>query len=278
MNKLIHSSTATNAACSPFLALPAELRRRIYDFVFGSNTIRIIPCRHMEHEPNRIGYALLRCTCEQDLTQLSPRIRGYEYEGGYGRVCTQVCQYRTASHAEWKKGLSLASLQVCRQIYHEAVLKPFQKSFFTFGFGTVSTNGEGLGLQAFMNALVPTQAKAITRLRLLSPSSTLLCCAKLAKLESLRHLDLQLNLNFSASDDILQRLERFANDPLVRSLVKLNLKTIRLDLGLNKATPRQRHLAALLGQTSKSPLTANNVETFEELLKLTETGVILPVS
>ena len=112
----------------------------------------------------------------------------------------------------------------------------------------------------------------------MSPSSTLLCCAKLAKLESLRHLDLQLNLNFSASDDILQRLERFANDPLVRSLVKLNLKTIRLDLGLNKATPRQRHLAALLGQTSKSPLTANNVETFEELLKLTETGVILPVS
>lgn len=34
---------ACNAVASPFLSLPPEIRSRIYDFVYASNTIHIFP-------------------------------------------------------------------------------------------------------------------------------------------------------------------------------------------------------------------------------------------
>lgn len=46
MSKTDMSSTTANAATSQFLKLLPEIRCRIYDYVFGSNLVRIGPCLH----------------------------------------------------------------------------------------------------------------------------------------------------------------------------------------------------------------------------------------
>jgi hypothetical protein len=234
------SSTTANAATSTFLKLPPEIRSCIYDCVFGSNSILIKPYLHVERTPKRVGYKISMCTCELDHTQLSPRVRGYDRETTPEKVCTKPCQNCTASAGSRPsafESLSLPSLQVCRQIYHEAALKPFQQALFIFNFGKLRMHLAGsllagYALPAFMNALVPAQVKAITRLRLVSAGRTDLDIVKLPRLQGLKHLEMQLDLKITDLNYTFRRLEVVAARPQVASLAKLNLKSIRVEMGL----------------------------------------------
>lgn len=60
--------------------------------------------------------------------------------------------------------IGLTLLQTCRQIYHEAVLKPFSETRFRYN---AFAHEKICGLQKLLEALVPPQAKAITRLWLI---------------------------------------------------------------------------------------------------------------
>lgn len=277
------SSTAANASTSQFLNLPPEIRSRIYDYVFGSNPVCIVPDLEVEQKSMRIGYKILMCTCEHDRTQLSPRVRGYGHRTEPERVYTKACQNCKAS-AELQssacESLSLPLLQVCRQIYHEAALKPFQQTLFTINFGKLGIYQGGRSLvgyvfPAFMNALVPAQVKVIARLRLLSASASCINYAKLTRLEGLKHLEIQVNFNFTHFYYTSRLLEGFAATPIMRSLVKLNLKSVRVELGLGESNDHDRKWAELQGITFKPP-TKDDAELFEEILKRVETDSVGP--
>ena len=263
------SSTATNAATSPLLELPPEIRSRIYDYVFGSNLVRIISTLHIELKSQRIGYKISMCTCEHDHTQLSLRVRGYDHETEPERFYTNLCQSCTSSDAQRSsacEGLSLQLLQASRQIYHEAVLKPFQQAFFVLHLGGITMYAASYRLPAFMNALVPAQVKAITGLRLLSANRDKLNHAKLPRMQGLKHLEIQLDFEFADIDCMMQRIENFAHDPGVKSLVKLDLKSVRIEMGLDGPNFRDRAWAELTGKNLASP-TQDDANIFEEVLK-----------
>lgn len=258
--------------------LPTELRCRIYDYVFGSNLVRIIPTLHIELRSRRIGYEISMCTCEHDHTQLSPRVRGYDHGTEPDRVCTDLCQNCTTSGAQRSsasKGLSLPLLQVSRQIYHEAVLKPFQQAFFILNCDEIPMYPASYGLPAFMNALAHAQVKAITRLRLLSASSVCICYAKLPRLQGLKHLKLQLDFKFifADSDSVIHELGKFAHDSDMRSLVKLHLNSVRIEIGLDGPNSCDRAWAELTRKNLTSP-TQDDAKILEEVLKRTEADLL----
>ena len=274
MNKTDMSSTTANAATSQFLRLPPEIRSRIYDYVFGSKPVSIQPYLHVEQRPKRVGYKISMCTCEHDHTQLSPRVRFYDHEKDLERVCTEACPNCTAGAAQRSpacKSLSLQSLQVCRQIYHEAALKPFQQASFNYNFDNYCYKGQGL--QAFLRALVPVQAKAITHLRLSSLGPTFLKTTTLSKMKGLKHLEIHLDFRIKSSDYVLRVLGRFASDPLVLALAELDAKSIHVDLGLQAPGRRFKEAEALHGRIFKS-LTVDDAKVFEEFLKRTETTLL----
>lgn len=102
------------------------------------------------------------------------------------------------------QSIGINLLLVSRQIYHEAVLKPFtEASFYCLSLD----RGRICGLRPFVDALVPAQAKTITRLRMVvqcsyrGPAREMLLCAHYApifckgtikKLEGLRELQIVL--------------------------------------------------------------------------------------
>jgi len=269
------SSTTTNADTSPFLKLPPEIRSRIYDYVFGSNLVYIDPYLHTEQKSKRVGYEISKCTCEYDHTRLSPRVRAYEHDAWIERTCTDVCQSCTSSDAQRTTALdfSLPLLQVSRQIYHEAALKPFQQASFVFDFNDRQSKEAAYGFPAFMNALIPAQVKAITHLRLLSANSACIEHAKLPRLEGLKHLDIQLNVPFADSDSTSRVLEDFAANPIVGSLVKLNLRSSRAELGLDG--PNFRHMKWAARQRKiLEPPTKDDAEIFEKILEHIEVKLL----
>ena len=268
------SSATANAAISPFLKLPPELRRRIYDYVFGSNLVQIMVHPHVEHNAKRVDYQISSCTCETYDTRWSPRVCQYEHETELAGVLQEDCQDCTASLARQASatqvyGLSL--LQVCRQIYHEAALKTFQQGVFIYDFDEDCNKRKGL--QAFVNALAPIQINSIKRLQLWCPRPASLKSTKRVKLKGLRHLMIRLDFRIRRSDRVLPLLESFVGDPTFLRLAQLNLKTCRLDLRLHTPGRFVREAAALLGDTLKIT-TAKHAEVLEDILKRTEAALL----
>jgi hypothetical protein len=122
-----------NAAQSPFLLLPPEVKGRIYDYAFGGNAI------HVTYDICPIGkvrYRLHKSRCVQDLsppqkiTFISPSRESKLYECPDERHhdCVQKVTRRAPSCCD----MPLSLLQVCRQVYHEAALKPFSQTTFLF--------------------------------------------------------------------------------------------------------------------------------------------------
>jgi hypothetical protein len=85
----------------------------------------------------------------------------YHPENPHVRGCTLYSNY-TVPVTPLNIGLSL--LQTSRQIYHEAVLKPFSETRFQYNAFTME---KVCGLQKLTDALAPPQAKAIAHLRLI---------------------------------------------------------------------------------------------------------------
>ncbi|GAB7333785.1 hypothetical protein MBLNU13_g05304t2 [Cladosporium sp. NU13] len=99
--------------------------------------------------------------------------------------------------------IGLGLLDICRQLYNEAALKPFSQ----ISFATLARCDDSYsGIQRFVDALIPTQARAIARLRItlhdgpphpLYPNQNFLIGpipskTPMAKLKSLTHLEIVL--------------------------------------------------------------------------------------
>jgi hypothetical protein len=125
--------------------------------------------------------------------------------------------------------LSFGLLQTCRQIYHEAVLKPL--SVNTFHYHCHAHYFPGSALQNLLKALVPTQARAIKHLRLVSDNASFPRHTIMQQLKGLERLDIQIavrNRSHEYNGDIWRTLDRFLDDPNVEKLKVLRLKSLRI--------------------------------------------------
>jgi len=119
--------------------------------------------------------------------------------------------------------LHLEPLQVCRQIYHEAVLKPFSVNEFHY---IVPQHYIGkTRLQHMVETLVPAQARAIKCLHLIWVNTTHLRSTLFGQLKGLDHVDIQMALSRS---DLWKTLADFSDLSGVMELSKLQLKSLRI--------------------------------------------------
>jgi hypothetical protein len=142
---LIYFSTALNQLNSPLLRLPGELRNRIYEYVLGGLTIRnlenVLSAAHVVHEP--VG-----------LEQYGARAHG---------TVVPVYASSDVSDEPWYRYqpktvlLHVNLLKVCRQIYSETHLLPFQLNAFEI-------HHEKLG--HFLGNLTVAQRDAITTFKI----------------------------------------------------------------------------------------------------------------
>jgi hypothetical protein len=112
-----HNSAATNAANSLLLLLPPEVRCRIYDYAFGGFLF------HITAAVNDVLYRTL-CHSPQPCEYLPFQHCALRTLPSSGTSSPQCTKPKYAPKLERSK-IPVHMLQVCRQIYHEAVLKPF---------------------------------------------------------------------------------------------------------------------------------------------------------
>jgi hypothetical protein len=151
---LIPSCSAdTNAANSPLLLLPPEIRCRIYDYAFGGFVI------HLSADDSKRKYVLSQKLCQSPQTCASLHFQHHRIlpmGSGYKGACTQLSDDQKLEHIT----IPVHMLQVCRQIYHEAVLKPFAQTTFHFGTGRQGSGAANM----FLKKLVPEQVRSIASL------------------------------------------------------------------------------------------------------------------
>jgi hypothetical protein len=120
-------SAATNAASSPFLKLPAEIRQRIYNYALGGNILHV--ASHVVRRQERGPGPVVVCGCPHD----------YEDDTDHSVMRREVSQFEFPSvessgaiffclhiHRECylepsAQCFSVHLLQTCRQIYHEGM-------------------------------------------------------------------------------------------------------------------------------------------------------------
>lgn len=157
-------STARNAAESPLLRLTPELRVRIYDYVFGSTPVHIRSTEEWEYDEYPKHYQLMRCEHPSEHVETPPRY--IERVNVHYRKRIPGCTIRPKDYGQSLSGadINLNLLLVSRQIYQEAVLKPFSEIPFYF---IVRWTDKGWpGLEGLAEDLAPPQLRAFKRLRI----------------------------------------------------------------------------------------------------------------
>lgn len=166
-------------------------------------------------------------------TQLSPCVWIDELKRKDRRRTKHLCD-KCEDNSDYHKPaqirLSLQILQVCRQIYHETALQPFSHAIFTYE--SSSSSAKDRGLQAFLNALIPAQAKAITHLRLASATIDVLTSAILPKLKGLKRLELCHTTFYRTLKETIHSLEFLLSTPEGRSAARLGLQSLHIEIYL----------------------------------------------
>lgn len=239
-------SAATNATQSPFLRLPPEIRCRIYDHLFANTAIHIASDED-EAESHEKHYKLSLCGNTQQHTETP--LRYVEHHNHAFRKPIPGCtidQKRDKSVDPLEIGLGL--LSVSRQIYHEAVLKPFSQ----ISFSSLSRCYQKYsGVQRFVDSLMPAQAKAIVRLRVVlanghsRPGEPLYpkldigpvpSMTTINKLEGLGDLEIVLAPHIEQENEaevslLLDGLDEvFVLAPGMQSLLDLQLRSLRITM------------------------------------------------
>lgn len=160
---ILDDSTARNAAESPFLRLTPEIRCRIYDFLYGSTPAHIRSAEGWEYDEDFRHFRLASCECPRDHMEIPPRY--VEWVNVAARTRIPGCTIRQDPDDE--KSLSSADINlglllVCRQIHHEAALKPFSEIPF---YCIIRTGDRVPGLEGFAEALALPQLRALGRMR-----------------------------------------------------------------------------------------------------------------
>ncbi|CAK3860849.1 Hypothetical predicted protein [Lecanosticta acicola] len=128
--------TLQNAANSPFLQLPPEVRNRIYAFALGGRTL------HISRDGSKaVGIPRFKATvCRAEATHVRP----WDPSETHRRCSQKGCD------------LALALLRCSRQIYSEAALIPYADNIFSFGFCRPNAKIR------FFQEIMPVQKRAIT--------------------------------------------------------------------------------------------------------------------
>jgi hypothetical protein len=123
--RLLLSPTQPSPSSSPLLALPPEIRLKIFTYVVGGSTIHLIHlpsrlghirCTHHAASPPASTSTALDCLC----VPLAPR--PYQYRLTYPLKVAQYCKPDSAN---------LALLKTCRQIYREGIALLYTANTFT---------------------------------------------------------------------------------------------------------------------------------------------------
>lgn len=221
------SSAVANASRSPLLLLPPEIRCRIYEHLFSVTDIHIASdLPRSKHRAIKLPYRLLVCHCSQGYegrptVSLVPESSKNEpsYPDLHCACLSSKSREPICNH------LRLDLLRVCRQIYHEAALKPFSQNTFV--------QEPDRAILEFLKVLVPTQARAIARLRIVGND-----CPKQEAfkrgLKGLDHLEILVHNGCMYTTDRIARgallgmLESFVKDTGVAALGSLRLKSFRI--------------------------------------------------
>lgn len=127
--------------------------------------------------------------------------------------------------------ISVDFLRVSRQIYHEAALKPFSQTSFNYVGATFGMDNV-YGLRAFLDALNPTQARAVANLRLAVGPSGYLNHNTFARLSGLEHLRIDISLLHWHWYTALARLNGTDTSQWFNEIGNLHLKSLKLSCDL----------------------------------------------
>jgi len=175
---------------SPLLAMPSEILNKILQDVVDEQTVHVLP-------EGRRKYKTRICASPEDcLTSESPRIHlarddNAVSDGMEDDSCYTICHKECEDNVTTKSGLNLDALLVCRQIYREASLLPFQKNTFVFGLHAPS-EGQLPTLAGFLNRLISEQRKAIQHVVIASDDFRPTIKNQLGQLRGLRSLHMLL--------------------------------------------------------------------------------------
>jgi hypothetical protein len=240
----VDSSAAKNAVDSPLLRLPAEVRCRIYDYAFGSCTVHVNLDFHY--------CTLTNCTSPQDceaplLQRRIQRISLYD-DPPEGRSATyEDCKKPVGRQNVGSCKIPVHMLQACRQMYHEAALKPFTEASFHFVLARKECSS---GLKLFLDSLVPTQARAIAHLRFSLLRDQFLSSAIPSQLKGLKHVEIHIATYamwpWYGDDEPLVQLQDFEDGPGFRTLKKLDLKSLRFTVSIQSVQPTEASKASIL--------------------------------
>jgi hypothetical protein len=125
-------------------------------------------------------------------------------------------------------------LQVCRQIYHEAVLKPFTKASFHIAMIDRSCKAQ---LKRFLATLVPTQARAIAHLRISLLDDQFVSDALASQLRGLKHVEIHVETYYgNASTELrsmpLRQLYGLEDGKGFTALINLGFRSLRLTVAI----------------------------------------------
>lgn len=178
-------TTQRNTSDSALLALPPELRNRIYRYVLGDRTVHIFLDTSAKWS---IAHSVCRLR-ERD-SHAAVTIRRDSTEGYHFSYCDHHLEHgcelqdrhRSSSKRFTSARLYIGLLQTCRQIYHEAALLPFSLNTFSFGYPN--------SLQGLLYSLSDAQRRAIRSISIVRPSAWRQnrCLNVLSKLEGLKEI------------------------------------------------------------------------------------------
>lgn len=149
---------------SLLLKLPSEVLNKILQKVVADQTVHVLP------EGSR-KYKTRICASPEDCpTSDSPRIHlarddNTVNDGMEDDSCFTIRHEECANNITTKSGLNLDILRVCRRIYREASLLPFQEDTFVFGLHA-PIKGPLPTIAGFVNRLKREQREAVRHIRI----------------------------------------------------------------------------------------------------------------
>jgi hypothetical protein len=222
-----YDSAATNAANSPLLFLPPEVRCRVYDYAFGGVLFHLTAAASEYSTGTTVLYRTL-CHSPQPYASLPFRNCASRILPSSETSSPQCTKPRYAPKLERSK-IPVHMLQVCRQIYHEAVLKPFVQIQFQFDIGAGFRGLRSASL--LQEKLVPEQGRAIAHLCVIANDGVFISPLLTSKFEGLKHLEMHItDLRVAlGQDNEFQPLKwtGLAQDEGVKPPKKLGLRSLR---------------------------------------------------
>ncbi|KAM0690869.1 hypothetical protein Q7P36_009638 [Cladosporium allicinum] len=207
---------AYNAENSPFLLLSPELRSRIYDFVFGDLVIRRQPWKNSVCQKHQACEVKRRERYDQKISYyLTPdQIHPSDLKEDLGLISC-----RTQKQAR----IPVRLLQVCRQIYHEAALKPFSEPTFD-----IANCGLSDRPGCFASRMVPAQIKAIAHLRVVDNQYFRIAETFASNLSGLEHFEIGFVIRMTDSWYLnpLEEMQTFETKGGVEWLKGIGLKSV----------------------------------------------------